>query len=178
VKSNWQHWRIAFARSLRKNDFQTRPALRNTLRAIGNAALAACAMLLVSSGSAQAKINVEMTIDQSSGSTVFGQPVSFTVTLTPDTPGSTPTGAVIFTDNGQQIDSANVMSIGGGQGQASFTTATLAVGTHTINVTYSGDANFNSVTVPVTQTVSKATALTTISTATPTNTFGQPTTFA
>jgi hypothetical protein len=70
-----------------------------------------------------------------------------------------------------------VTNIGGGQAQVSFTTATLAVGTHTIIVAYSGDSNFTSSALTVTQTVSKANALTTITTTTPTNVFGQPTTF-
>jgi hypothetical protein len=57
---------------------------------------------------------------------------------------STPTGTVSFMDGTNAIGSASLVN-----GIASFTTATLSVGSHPIAAVYSGDANFISLTSPV-----------------------------
>ena len=70
---------------------------------------------------------------------VAGQAVTFTATVSPVSPGSgTPTGTATFMD-GSTMLGTTVLS----GGTASFTTSALAVGTHSIKVVYSGDANFN-----------------------------------
>jgi hypothetical protein len=84
---------------------------------------------------------------------VFGQSVTFTATVSANTPGSgTPTGTVTFNDGGASIGSGALSG-----GSAAFATSSLSVGNHTITVSYSGDGNFNaSTSAGITQTVNKA----------------------
>jgi hypothetical protein len=79
------------------------------------------------------------TLTSSLNPAVFGQAVTFTVTITAVSPGSgTPTGSVTFIDGATAIGSGTLDSTGA----ASFTTSSLAVGTHSITAVYSGDAGF------------------------------------
>ncbi len=72
----------------------------------------------------------------------FGQTVTFTATVTANSPGSgTPTGTVDFYDTTTSTD----LTPGGvvfSSGTATFGTTSLAVGSHVITATYSGDGNF------------------------------------
>ena len=63
----------------------------------------------------------------------FGQSVTFTATVS----GSSPTGTVQFRDGATNLGSPVTAS----DGIATFTTSTLAVGSHPITAVYSGDAN-------------------------------------
>ena len=90
-----------------------------------------------------------MTINQD-GSTViasatggpFGQAVTLNATVTANAPGSgTPTGSVDFFDTTTSDDLGSVTLSGG---HASLTTTVLSPGSHSIEVTYSGDGNFSS----------------------------------
>jgi N-acetylneuraminic acid mutarotase len=75
-------------------------------------------------------------------------PVTFTATLT--AASGTPTGTVTFMDGTTELGTGNVSG-----GTATYTTSSLAVGTHTITAVYSGDDGFNAVTsAAVTQTIS------------------------
>src|SRR5271163_4089265 len=67
-----------------------------------------------------------------------GQSVTFTATVAPHSGSGTPTGMVTFNDG---ANSLGQVSLSGGT--AAFTTASLAVGSHSITAAYSGDANFN-----------------------------------
>jgi hypothetical protein len=67
---------------------------------------------------------------------------SVTLTATVSSSASTPTGSVSFYD-GTTLVSSGTLTAGG---VATYTTSTLAIGTHSMTVTYSGDANFSSVT--------------------------------
>ena len=67
--------------------------------------------------------------------------VTFTVTVT--SANGTPTGTVIFNDGATALSGALAID---GNGVATFSTATLAAGTHPITAVYSGDANFTTVT--------------------------------
>jgi len=71
-----------------------------------------------------------------------GQTVTFTVVFTASAPGSgTPTGTVDFYGTTTSTD----LTPGGvalSTGTATFATTSLAVGSHTIKVSYSGDSNF------------------------------------
>jgi streptogramin lyase len=74
-------------------------------------------------------------------SSVFGQSVTFTATLTASAPGSgTPTGGVDFKDTTTGTDLGTVTLV---SGAASLNTAALAVGMHTISASYGGDSNFH-----------------------------------
>ncbi|MDE1846257.1 MAG: Ig-like domain repeat protein [Candidatus Micrarchaeota archaeon] len=86
----------------------------------------------------------------STNSSANGQPVTFTATISPNTP----------TLNGEVItfkDAANVVGTGTiSSGIASLTTTLLSVGTHSIAATYPGDFNLTSSTSgTLTQTVNK-----------------------
>jgi streptogramin lyase len=68
-----------------------------------------------------------------------GQTVSFTATVTPVRPDAvTPTGTVTFAVDGTAQASVPLVN-----GQATFSTSTLAVGSHVISAAYNGDGNFN-----------------------------------
>ncbi|HEX3794494.1 MAG TPA: Ig-like domain repeat protein [Acidimicrobiales bacterium] len=73
---------------------------------------------------------------------VFGQPVTLTATVSHATGPGTPTGTVTFTDGATVLSMQTLASSSGGSAQASFTTATLTAGTHSITASYSGSANF------------------------------------
>jgi len=90
----------------------------------------------------------------------FGNSVTFTASVV-STATKAATGAVLFFDNGAQIGSG---VLAGNPAAATFTTATLAVGTHPITVTYAGDpynAAYSSVT-PLNQVVNLAATATTV----------------
>jgi ELWxxDGT repeat protein len=73
------------------------------------------------------------------GTTVFGQPAAFFAFVTAADPAAgTPTGTVTFKE-GTTVLATNVTLSGG---SASFTTASLSVGSHTITAVYSGDSHF------------------------------------
>jgi hypothetical protein len=84
------------------------------------------------------------TVTSSSSTPVFGQAVTFTATVSsvvpvPGTPTpGTPTGTVTF-----QLDGSTTLGVVtlDSSGKATFTTAGLSVGPHTITAIYSGDAN-------------------------------------
>src|SRR5262249_5056131 len=72
----------------------------------------------------------------SAGPTVFGQPVTFTATVTPTLAGAgTPSGRVTFFDGATALGSAPLDA----GGHARLTTAALAPGGHAITATYGGD---------------------------------------
>jgi len=106
---------------------------------------------------------------------VFGQPVTFTATVTANSPGAgTPTGTVTFKDGSSALGTGTL----NGSGQATFTTSTLAVGSHSITASYGGDANFSgSTSSTLTQTVRKAGTTTLVSSSANPSVSGQAVTF-
>src|SRR6266702_859941 len=108
----------------------------------------------------------------SANPSVFGQPVTFTATVS--SPAGIPTGTVPFLDGASSLGTGTLDS----SGIATLTTASLAVGAHSITASYGGDTNFDpSSSSPLSQTVNKAaTTVTSISSANP-SVFGQPVTF-
>jgi len=106
---------------------------------------------------------------------VFGQPVTFTATVTAKSPGAgTPTGTVTFEDGSSTLGTGTL----NGSGQATFTTSTLAVGSHSITASYGGDATFTgSTSSALTQTVKKASTATLVSSSANPSVSGQPVTF-
>jgi hypothetical protein len=73
----------------------------------------------------------------------FGQKVTFTATVTASTTG-TPTGKVTFKDGSSTLGTGTLNS----SGQATFSTASLARGTHSITAVYGGDSNYLGSTSP------------------------------
>jgi len=100
----------------------------------------------------------------------FGQSVTFTATVT----GQSPTGTATFKDGATVICSAVTLS----GGSASCPTSTLSVGSHSITAAFGGDANnTTSTSSAVTQQVNKATSSTTLGSSTNPSTFGHSVTF-
>jgi hypothetical protein len=90
-------------------------------------------------------------LTSSSPSSIAGQPVTFTATITP-TQGTIPIpdgDLVTFYDSGSEIGTGATAG-----GMATFTTTMLSVRSHTITATYNGDPTFASSTGTVAQTVS------------------------
>jgi len=86
---------------------------------------------------AQAVTGTNLSSSQNPSSS--GQSVSFTATVLPVAPGAgIPTGGVTFKDGSTTLGTMTLNS----SGQATFTTTTLVLGTHSITAAYSGDANF------------------------------------
>ena len=105
---------------------------------------------------------------------VFGQDVSFTASVSTNSPGSgTPDGTVQFAVDGTSVGSPVTLS----GGTASMTISALSVGSHSIMATYSGSANFLGSAASVPQTVNKADTTTTLVSSINPSVFGQGVTF-
>ena len=98
---------------------------------------------LASSGTSQLtvnKANTSSALVSSVNPSVFGQSVTFTVTVGAVAPGTgIPTGTVTFRDGATPIGVGTLNA----SGIATLTVANLSVATHPITVSYPGDGNFN-----------------------------------
>ena len=97
------------------------------------------------------------TLTSSANPSNLGQTVAFTATVSDQAASSwgAPTGTITFYDGGTSIGSANLDTSGG----ATLATSALALGTHGITVTYSGNTKFASSTSTVlSQSVQEAIA--------------------
>jgi hypothetical protein len=84
-------------------------------------------------------------------SSIVGQSVTFTATVAATTGSAPPGGTVTFLDGTATLASGVALD---GTGSASFATTALAAGTHTITVSYTGNANFTgSTSAPLSQQV-------------------------
>jgi Subtilase family/Bacterial Ig-like domain (group 3)/Bacterial cadherin-like domain/Bacterial Ig domain len=117
------------------------------------------------------KADTTTNVSSSVNPTVFGQSVTFTATLSVNSPGSgTPTGTVTFKDGATTLGTGAVNA----SGQATFSISTLTVASHSITATYGGDANFNtSTSTTLTQTVNKAATSTSVTSSVNPSVFGQ-----
>jgi hypothetical protein len=90
------------------------------------------------------------TLTSSLNPSMSGQSVTFTATVAATAPGSgTPTGMVNFKEGNTMLGTGMLNA----SGQATFTTSSLSVGTHTIVASYLGDNNFAASDGMVDQTV-------------------------
>ncbi len=102
------------------------------------------------------------TVASSVNPTVFGQATTFTATVSPNAPGAgTPTGTVTFMD-GSTVIGTGTLDQTAGNDQATFTTASLAVGSHAISAVYGGDSDFLTSTGNLNQTVNQDPSITTL----------------
>ena len=115
-----------------------------------------------------------------SGSTsVYGQPVTFTAVVSPVSPGSgTPTGTVTFkAHTGGAVLGTGTLAVVNGQDVATFTTSSLILGSHLVDVVYGGDTNFTTSTgTSLSVTINPAATTTTLATSTATSVYSQPVT--
>jgi hypothetical protein len=117
------------------------------------------------------KASTATTLTASGLVTMTGQPVMLTATVRVVAPGAgAPTGTVVFTVDGVAQAPATVVG-----GRATLTLASLKVGRHTITVKYNGDGRFvGSTSVPMVQTVNRASTGVALSSPTVSPTAGQP----
>jgi RHS repeat-associated protein len=95
------------------------------------------------------------TISALPSSPVFGQSLSFTVTVSATSPGNgAPAGTVTFMDGSKKLGTGK-LSVGGSNDTATFSTSKLTGGTHTITASYAGDAHFATCTISMTETVNQ-----------------------
>ena len=108
-------------------------------------------------------------------STVYQQ-VTFTATLAPaNLGGTTPTGNVVFSSDGNLLPNGTVALVGG---VANYSTSLLPEGKHTITATYAGDTNnLGSSATPYIQTVNFAVSTTALTTSNPSVPLTTPVTF-
>ena len=106
----------------------------------------------------------------SANTSVFGQSVTLTATVSASAPGSgTPTGAVTFLDGGSPVGTGILFG-----GIATFTSSAFSVGSHSITTSYGGDANFNGLTASgLTQVVTKGACSTALTSSANPSVFGQ-----
>jgi hypothetical protein len=102
----------------------------------------------------------------------YGQSVTFTATVTAQG-GGTPTGTVNF------YNSSNLLGTGTlNNGVATYSTAALAVGSHSITAVYEGNQNYAGSTSPIlNQTVNKAVTTTVVTSSQNPSNYGQNVTF-
>jgi hypothetical protein len=105
---------------------------------------------------------------------VFGQSVTFAVTVSAVAPGSgTPTGTVTLKNGTAALGTVTLSG-----GKATFSTSALTPGTHLITVSYNGNVDFSSSTsAALGQTVNKASTKTTVVSSHNPSVFGQSVTF-
>ncbi|KJK58194.1 Ig-like domain-containing protein [Saccharothrix sp. ST-888] len=114
----------------------------------------------------------QTSLTSSANPSVYGQPVSFTATVTPVPDG----GTVSFKVDGNPLGGPVPVDTTTGQATSSSIT-TLSPGPHNVDATYSGNGDFKgSNATPLVQTVSPASVTTTLASAGP-STFGQAVTF-
>lgn len=132
----------------------------------GSNATATSSAIMVTVGQASPSISLAA----SSTAPAVGQSVTFTATLSG---GSSPSGTVTFQDGATILGSAAIAG-----SSATFTTAALAVGTHTITAVYGGDSgNAGATSTAVTVTVGKASASLALAASSASPSAGQSVTF-
>jgi hypothetical protein len=111
-------------------------------------------------------------VSSSLNPSTYGQAVSFTATVT----GNSPTGTVQFTVDGSAFGSPVTLASGSA---TSGSTSTLTQGTHTVTATYSGDGNNQGSTGTLSggQVVNQASAGTVVTSGTNPSSYGQSVTF-
>jgi hypothetical protein len=123
------------------------------------------------------KVSTTTTVTSSPNPSTFGQSVIFTATVSSS--GGVPTGLVTFLDGATTPPTMLGTGALNAPGQATFSTSALAVGSHSITASYSGDALRNPSTSSVlTVTVNKASTSTSVTSSQNPQLVSQPITFA
>jgi hypothetical protein len=129
------------------------------------------------SGTVSILLNLQgttMSISPSPAPSVYGQVVTFTMTVAASvTNGVAPTGTVTLQTGSTTLGPPATLA----NGEAIVTTSALPVGTDPITATYSGDANYRPHTISTSQTVSKANTTTGLRSSLNPSAVGQSVTF-
>jgi Bacterial Ig-like domain (group 3) len=102
---------------------------------------------VTSASTSTSTITTTVTLISTPNPSTFGQPVTFAATVKGS--GGTPAGAVALTDGATALGTASLDN----NGQATFVTSTLTVGSHAIAANYRGDPNLPGSSTTLTQTV-------------------------
>jgi hypothetical protein len=102
---------------------------------------------VTSASTSTSTITTTITLTSTPNPSTFGQPVTFAATVKGS--GGTPAGAVAFTDGATALGTASLDN----NGQATFVTSTLTVGSHAIAANYRGDPNLPGSSTTLGQTV-------------------------
>ena len=114
------------------------------------------------------------TVISSTNPSVYGQSVTFTATVSVNSPGSgTPTGMIMFY-SGTTLLGTGMLS---GETASFTTTSPLAAGNRTIKATYSGDTNDKTSSGTLTQTVNQDSTTTSVVSSLNPSAYGQSVTF-
>ncbi len=108
-----------------------------TLSFADNASGSPQTVTLTGTGVALAATPTTTTLSASSASVAPGANVTFTATVTPATGAPTPTGTVTFKDGATTLGAGTL----NGSGVATYSTSSLALGSHSITASYGGDAS-------------------------------------
>ena len=121
------------------------------------------------------KSDTSTALSSSVNPSTFGQSVTFTATVTATAPGTgTPAGSVEFFDGATSLGTSTL----NGSAQATLSTSTLIVGTHSITAKYLGNSNYNeSTSSALSQQVQKADTTTSVTSSANPSKFGQSVTF-
>jgi streptogramin lyase len=118
------------------------------------------------------KATTSTTVTTTPNPSSFGQLVTFTATVSPQISG-TPTGTVALVDGSNTVTSRTLSA-----GSATFAVSSLTIGTRSISISYSGDANFiASTSAAITQTVGKASPTVTVASSVNPSVYGNTVTF-
>jgi hypothetical protein len=94
--------------------------------------------------------STQLFLQSSANPSVQGNPVTFTAVASMEY--GTPTGTVTFYDGTTELGTGT-LAVVGGQDEATFTTSTLAAGSHTITAIYGGDSTFAATSTAMNQAV-------------------------
>ena len=149
--------------------------LRLLLRVAIAVFLALCTGALVSTITGAAALTVTR-LGSTNNPSNYGQPVIFIAAVLWESSVGTPTGTVTFTDGTKVLGNVSLDS----NARATFTTSSLAAGSHSIAATYvpADPLLFSGSSTTLTQNVTPTTAITTLASTPNPSTFGQPVTFA
>src|SRR5207249_2681143 len=89
------------------------------------------------------------TLTSSLNPSAVGQSVTFAAEVSGSSPSQIPTGIVTFLDGSTTLGSDTLSTDIAGLEEATFTTSSLAIGSHLITVEYGGDSMSNNSVSPV-----------------------------
>jgi hypothetical protein len=126
-------------------------------------------------------VGTTTSIGPSSQSATYGEGVTFTATVAPDTGSADPTGTVTFVDNGTTVLGTSSLSTTAGVTTASILVTSLPLGTDSISASYGGVPGFLASATTTSATVDVSQASTSVSVVSSTgspSTYGQSVTFS
>ncbi|MDF2629722.1 MAG: Copper resistance protein CopC, partial [Symbiobacteriaceae bacterium] len=109
------------------------------------------------------------TVTTSKSPAALGESITYTATVTDAIEGMTPSGTVTFKSGATTLGTGTL----NGSAQATFSIATLPIGTHTITAAYEGDSTFVTSSGTVSQVIEKGVTTTSVTASAPTPVFGQ-----